>query len=162
MPTKAQQPVPQGMNTLTPHFWFNGDCQDAIAFYQRAFNAQLSFPAAMSPDNATVMHAMLKIGDSNLMLADAMPGNWEAGPDGSTSVGLWAYVEDSDAAFRQAQEAGCIVLEPLWDAFWGDRTCKLKDPFGHTWILSTRKWEYTPEEMKASQEAWMSSMKQPS
>jgi PhnB protein len=162
MSNKAPNPVPEGMHTLTTQFWFSGDCQDALDFYEEAFGAELVAPAAMGPDGKGVMHAMLKIGDSNLMLSDAMEGTWESGPDESATAGLWVYVQDCDAFFERAVKNGCTVLQPLWDAFWGDRMGKVKDPFGHTWSIATRKIDLSPQEMAKGQEEWLESMKQPS
>ena len=52
-----------------------------------------------------------------------------------------------------AVEAGCEVLVPVHDAFWGDRYAKVKDPFGHEWGIATHKEDIPPEEMgKRAQE----------
>ena len=110
----------------------------------------IDHPAVPGPDD-TVLHSMLRIGDTNLMLADAFPGTWERGPDGASTAGLWIYVEDCDALFKRAVDAGCEVLMPMEDAFWGDRHGKVKDPFGHCWAIASHKWVYSPEEMAERQ-----------
>jgi uncharacterized glyoxalase superfamily protein PhnB len=146
------------MNTITVHLWFNGDCGQAVDFYQKAFGAELTGPPVPSPDGKNIMHAMLRLGDSHLMMADAWPGAWEQGPKASASGSLWLYVEDCDAIFNRAVEAGCEVMEPMMDAFWGDRNGKVKDPFGHCWSIASHKWIYTPEEMQKGQEEWLKSL----
>jgi len=134
------------------------NCNEAIEFYQKAFDAKLQAPVVKAPNGKGVLHAMLRIGNSNLIMADAWPG-WEKGPEGSTTIGLWVYVEDVDSVQKQAVDAGCEIIYEVMDAFWGDRTGKVKDPFGHTWAIATHKWIYTPEEIQKGQDEWMAGMK---
>ena len=56
-------------------------------------------------------------------------------------------MEDADALFNQAVEAGCEVLHPMSDAFWGDRYGKVADPYGHHWGIATHVEDLTEEEM---------------
>ncbi|MCA9507628.1 MAG: VOC family protein [Myxococcales bacterium] len=155
MPKPAPSFIPHGMHTITPHLWFNGDCQKAIQFYQRAFDAEEVSLVYSEDKPQTVMHAMLKIGDSYLMMADAWPDTSEQGPVKTTSVGIWLYVEDCDALFKQAVGQGCKVVMPLMDAFWGDRFAKVRDPFGHCWAIATYKLLMNEEEIKQAKEKWM-------
>jgi len=92
-------------------------------------------------------------------MADAWPGNWEQGPATSASASMWVYVEDCDAVFNRAVEAGCEILEEMMDAFWGDRNGKVKDPFGHCWSIASHKWILTPEEMQKGQKEWEEGLK---
>ena len=101
---------------------------------------------------------MLKIGNSHVMMADSWPEAWEKGPEGAASAGLWVYVEDCDAHFNRATSAGCEVIFPLADAFWGDRMGKVKDPYGHCWSIATHKFDYTPGEIEQGMKAWLASM----
>lgn len=107
------------------------------------------------PDGS-VMHAELRIGNSVLMLMDENP-EWNAiGPkDLKTSpVTLHHYVEDCDAAVKQAVDAGATVVMPAADMFWGDRYAVLRDPFGHSWSIATHIKDMTPEEIaRGMQEA---------
>lgn len=158
MPQKAPKPVPDGMHTITVHLWFNGNCNEAVEFYQKAFGAKLAAPPVPTPDGKRIMHVMLKLGDSNIMMADAWPGNWEQGPKQSSSASMWLYVEDCDALYNQAVKAGCEVVEQMMDAFWGDRNGKVKDPFGHCWSIASHKWILTPEEMQERMDEWLKSI----
>jgi uncharacterized glyoxalase superfamily protein PhnB len=153
MPKKAPSPIPEGIRTVTPYLVFNGDCSKALEFYQKALGAQMQLPAEKSPDGK-IMHAMLKIGDSNIMLSDTFQN-----PEGATGMktNLWLYVEDSDEYFTRAIQAGCAVVMKMEDVFWGDRIGEVKDPFGHTWNFASRKWILTPEEMRKRREEWMKS-----
>ena len=65
-----------------------------------------------------------------------------------------------DAFYNQAVNAGCEVLEPMMDAFWGDRNGKVKDPFGHCWSIASHKWIFTEEEMQERMQEWLKSLKQ--
>ena len=154
MPIPAPKPVPEGMNTLTTHLWFSGRCGQAVEFYQKALGAELAGPVVPYPDGQGVMHAMLKLGNSHFMLADAAPGGWEKGPETYATAGLFAYVEDCDALFQRATAAGCEVMQPLTDMFWGDRVGKVRDPYGHCWAMATHKYVFTPEEMEKKQREW--------
>jgi PhnB protein len=161
MPTKAPNPVPAGMSTVTTQLMFNGDCVQAIEFYKKAFNASLVGNIAYGPDGRSVIHAMIKIGDTNLMMADAMPGSFGAGPGGPVVASLFMYVTDCDAVFNQAVSEGCTVIFPVMDAFWGDRMGNVKDPYGHNWGIATYKWVMTPEEIEKGQAAWMKTITAP-
>jgi PhnB protein len=154
MPTPANNPIPEGMHSLTPHLWFNGNCKQAVEFYQQTFGAELLGPVSYDPESKMVYHAMLRLGNSPLMMADAWPGSPEKGPDGFANVGMWLYVEDCDALFERACKAGCEVIMPMMDAFWGDRMGKLKDPFGHCWAIATHKFIMTEEESQKSMQEW--------
>lgn len=158
MPNPAPKPVPDGMHTVTMHLWFNGNCADAVAFYQTAFGAELAAPVVPGPEGKGVMHAMLRIGDSQIMMADSWPGQYERGPAEAATASPFLYVEDVDAAFDQAVKEGCDTMEAPTDMFWGDRMAKVKDPFGHVWALATHKWIYSAEEIAAGQDAWLSEL----
>lgn len=85
---------------------------------------------------------------------------WGRSPQslGGTTGYLHIYVEDVDAAFKQAVTAGAQVQMPVADMFWGDRFGKLADPFGHEWGLSTHKEDLTPEEIGQRAQAYFSQM----
>jgi uncharacterized glyoxalase superfamily protein PhnB len=151
MAERAPKPIPDGMNTITTHLWFSGNCSEAIEFYKKAFDAELVGEAFPTPDGKGIMHAMLHFGDSNIMMADEFPDVWEQGPRENATAGMFLYVEDCDAVYNKAVKAGCEIMVPMDDAFWGDRFGKIKDPFGHTWAIATHKWIYTPEEMEQKQ-----------
>jgi PhnB protein len=151
MAEKSTQSIPEGMHTVTACLWFSGNCDKAIEFYRQAFGAELIGPISESPDGKRILHAMLRFGNSPVMLSDSFPGTWEQGPDTSSTAGLWLYVEDCDALFNRAVAAGCKVIMPMMDAFWGDRFGKIKDPFGHTWAIASQRWIMSEEEVKAGQ-----------
>ena len=141
------KPSPTGYHSLTPHLVVK-DAISAIAFYEKAFGAT-NFGTMLCPQTNKVMHAQLQIGDSKLMLAEEFPDYGCLGPlsIGGTPVTIHLYVEDVDATYAQAVEAGATPTMPVMDMFWGDRYGKLKDPFGHEWSVATHIANLTREEM---------------
>jgi PhnB protein len=96
------------------------------------------------------MHALLRIGDSMLMLADDFSVEFHQPPlaTGRLPFVINHYVPDADAAWAKALAAGCEVVFPIADQFWGDRYGHVKDPCGMVWAITSRKEELTPEEMR--------------
>jgi len=142
-------PIPPDFHALTPHLVCHGAAQ-AIDFYVKAFGA-IELARLPGPDGR-LMHAMLRIGDSPLMLVDDFPEHGSQSPLAlkGSPVTLHHYVENADAAFARAVDAGARVIMPLADMFWGDRYGVLEDPFGHRWSIATHLRACTPEEMKAA------------
>jgi len=141
------KPVPEGMRTVTPHLICAG-AADAIEFYKKAFGA-VEMARLPGPDGK-IMHAMIRIGDSAVMLVDENPEWGMLGPKAlkGSSVAIHLYVEDADAFVAHAVKAGAKVTMPLDDMFWGDRYGKLEDPFGHHWSVGTHVRDVTMDEMK--------------
>jgi uncharacterized glyoxalase superfamily protein PhnB len=94
------------------------------------------------------MHAMIRIGDSAVMLVDEMPEWGALGPKSlkGSPVTVHLYVENADATVERAVKAGAKVTMPLADQFWGDRYGKLVDPFGHHWSVATHVRDVSMEE----------------
>lgn len=147
------KPVPDGYHTVTPYLSVRGAAK-AIDFYAKAFGATEIF--RMGGPGDSVMHAEMRIGDSVVMLGDEMPQMGSTAPQtvGGTAVSLLLYVNDVDASFARATQAGCQAQMPPTDMFWGDRYCKIQDPFGHLWAIATHKEDVTPEETARRAAAW--------
>jgi len=120
----------------------------AIDFYERAFGADVL--GRMDAPDGKVAHALLQIGDSYVMLADAFPQSSCRPPSelGVTSVSIFLYVDDVDAVVDRAVSGGATVTVPVDDMFWGDRWGKITDPFGHEWEVATHVEDVDPEEME--------------
>ncbi|OZI60446.1 VOC family protein [Bordetella genomosp. 11] len=148
MSKPTSHPIPPGMHTLTPHL-VCANALRAIEFYEKAFGAKLE-NKLMSPDGKMLMHAMLRIGDSALMLAEECPEWGSLGPqDGQPkSMVIHLYVTDVDATVERAVAAGAKVVMPVTDMFWGDRYGQIDDPSGHRWSVATHKVDVAPEEMQ--------------
>ena len=146
--TKPQvKPVPHGMHTVTPHLVCAGGA-DAIEFYKKAFNAVEV--TRLPGKDGKLMHAMIRIGDSPVMLMDEFPDWGTFGPKSlkSTPVVIHLQVEDADAMIKQAAAAGGKVTLPVSEMFWGDRYGQVTDPFGHLWSIATHVRDLTPEEIQ--------------
>lgn len=127
--------------TITP-------CGDAIEFYVKALGAEEVGPRMTMPDGL-VAHAEIRIGDSMVMLSDEWPGGPTRSPrtlNGSTSA-LFLYFDDVDPAWDRAVDAGMEVVYPLELQFYGDKSGRLMDPFGHTWGLGQHVEDVDDEEM---------------
>ena len=152
---RGVRPVPDGYHSLTPALIVH-NAAEAIEFYKRAFGAQ-ELGRMPAPDGQRIWHAELQIGDSRLMLGDEFPdmGDCRAPKSlGGTATSLHLYVEDADAVFQRAVDAGATVSMPLTDAFWGDRYGKVTDPFGHQWGIATRQEEVSEAEMQRRAQAF--------
>ena len=143
----AVKPIPDGFHTITPHLVVKGAAK-AIDFYKSAFGAE-ELGRHATPDGS-IMHALLKIGDSMLMLNDEFPQMGAKGPNsiGGTSVTLNLYVQDADKSFQRAVTAGATVRMPIADMFWGDRYGIVQDPFGHAWSIATHKQDLTSAQIE--------------
>ena len=139
-------PVPPHYHTVTPYLVCRG-AADALAFYKRAFGARER--VRMAGPDGKLAHAEMQIGDSMVMLGDEMPEMGATAPPtiGGTAVGIFLYVKNVDKAFAQATAAGATVEQPPTNMFWGDRYCKLADPFGHKWSMATHIEDVSAREM---------------
>jgi PhnB protein len=153
---KAKHAIPEGFHTVTPQLALD-NCAEAIDWYKRALGAQ-EVSRAVGPDGK-VMHAELKIGDSRIMMNDAMMGVRGPKALGGSPASLWIYVEDCDSLFNRAIAAGGQIghggMGQMQDQFWGDRSGTLVDPHGYTWTIATHKEDLTPQEMQQRQEEFM-------
>ena len=145
---------PEGYHSVTPYLTVDGAAK-AIEFYEAAFGATEVLRMPMG-DSGRIAHAEIRIGDSHVMLADEFPDMGFLGPQkrGGATASLMVYVEDVDAAFVRALEAGATEERAPADQFWGDRMGTLVDPFGHRWTLATHVEDVPHEEMQRRMEEW--------
>lgn len=152
------KPIPDGYHSVTPYLTVD-DAGKAIEFYTRAFGAE---EVMRLPMGDRIAHAEIRVGDSVIMLSDEWPEMDKLSPKnrGGATAGLMVYVEDCDAAFRRAVEAGASAEDEPSDKFWGDRSASVKDPFGTTWMLATHVEDVAPEEMGRRMQEWSKQMQQ--
>ena len=134
----AVKPIPEGFHTVTPYLLVPGVAR-LIEFLQQAFDAEVVSRSDM-PDG-TVMHAQVKIGDSMVMMGEAR-GDWKPMPSM-----LYLYVDDADAWYHRALEAGATSVRELTNEFYGDRVGGVQDPSGNQWWMATHVEDVSPEEM---------------
>ncbi len=141
------KPIPEGYPQVTPYLCVDGAAA-AIEFYSQVFGG--SERTRMPAPDGKVGHAEVQIGDSLVMLSDEFPEMGMRGPKavGGTPVTLSVYVEDVDAVFDRAVQAGANPLRPVETQFYGDRSGQFEDPFGHRWSVATHVEDVPPDEME--------------
>lgn len=124
------------------------DASSAIGFYEKALGAKELFRLA-EPDGR-LGHAELAIGSAILFLSDEFPDFGCAAPVAGTpsNVSLHLDVPDVDATVERASREGAKVVRPPKDEFYGHRSATIIDPYGHRWMISTRKEELSNEEIR--------------
>jgi PhnB protein len=148
------KPIPDAYRSATPYLIVN-EAARAIEWYKKAFGAteivRLANPAGK------VMHGEIRIGSSSLMLADEFPDMGYRSPHslGGSPVSILLYVEDVDALFGQAVAAGGTEKMAVAEQFDGDRRGTLTDPFGHVWLLASKKEDVSPEQLRKRFEEMM-------
>jgi PhnB protein len=144
MPT---YPIPATYRAATPYIIVS-NAAHAIDFYKSAFGAT-EF-VRLADASGKVMHAELRLGSAPLMLADEFPEMGYRSPLalGGSPVSLLLYVEDVDTVFAQAISTGAKEVMPVADQFDGDRRGTLTDPFGHVWLLASKKEDVSLEQMR--------------
>jgi len=115
------------MQGVTPYLQVT-DSDRAIAWYVQVFAARETRSRLIAP-NGHCMNAEIDVA--------------------GTSVVLNLHVADADHTFAAALEAGASEIFPLADQFYGDRAGRIRDPFGHHWIIATRQREMCDEEIVA-------------
>ncbi|WP_250035565.1 VOC family protein [Paractinoplanes maris] len=121
--------IPEGKHTVTPYVAAKG-ADRFLDFVESAFRTE---PArkVRNPDG-TIGHSEVTIGDSVVMAFDVGPG-W---PDMPALLSV--YVEDVEAVFARAVEAGAtVVTEVFTSRIVGDRGGRLRDPVGNIWWVQT-------------------------
>jgi PhnB protein len=131
------------------------DAKAALAFYPQAFGATERF--RLVEPSGRIGHAELQLGPTVLMVCDEFPEFDMVGPQGGRFTGctIHLHVDDADALCERAVAAGATLLMPPTDQFYGERSCRLRDPFGHTWLLGHSIEAVDPEEMQRRYTAMM-------
>jgi uncharacterized glyoxalase superfamily protein PhnB len=125
----------------------------AIDFYKRVFGAQellrLTYP------DGRIAHAELKLGTVTVLLADEHPEYGVRSPlaFGGTGSSIHLHVDDVDRLAKRAMEAGATMVREPADEGHGERQCRIRDPFGHEWLLGHQTESVSPEEIQRRFEA---------
>lgn len=116
--TKA---IPEGWHSVTPRLVVH-DTARLVEFLKQAFDATGDFRSDIP--------SVIRIGDSNVMVSSV-------GPRNAMPAFLYVYVEDIDATYKRALEAGAVSLEEPQDLPYGDRRAMVEDPCGNVWQIAT-------------------------
>ena len=148
------KPIPETYPVVTPMLVCS-NASGTIDFCKTVFGAKERM--RMPGPNNSVMHAELEIGKGVIMLGDASPQVASKPPqaDGSSPVVLHIYVEDVDKVMEKAKAAGAKELIRVADQFYGDRSGRFQDPFGHVWVISSHVEDVAPEEMEKRMKSMM-------
>lgn len=138
MPDRVN-PIPDGYHTVTPYL-IVPDATAMLSFMERAFGAQVT--SRHNDAGGRVMHAEARIGDSRVMLGEAT-AEWAPMP-----CMLHLYVDDVDAWFRRAVDAGARPVREVADMPYGDRSGGVVDAWGNQWWMATHVEDVSPEEME--------------
>lgn len=138
--------IPKGYNSVTTAIAVK-DAVKALEFYKKVFGAKIMVKF-VAPGNI-IVHSELKIGDVTLMVSEEDPKfNHSPQSIGCSTVVLCHYVENVDKFMSKAEKAGAKILMPPSDQFYGDRACRIEDPFGHIWSIATHIEDVSPQEMQ--------------
>ena len=122
----------------------------ALAFYSAALGADV-VERYTDPDGR-VVHAMLAAGPVRFAVKDA--DRYDPAPrEGGVPVILALYVRDADAVAARMVDGGASVVFPVADQPYGERGGRLRDPFGHLWMIAQRTERLTPEQVQARTDA---------
>jgi PhnB protein len=142
-------PIPEGTSVVSPYLIVR-DSAAMLAFYKSVFGA-IETSRHVQPDGRTG-HAEIRIGGATVMLADEFPERGIVSPlaIGATRspVAIHVYLENVDAVYRNALDAGATSMREPADQFYGDRNAEFRDPSGHVWSIATHVEDLSPAEMK--------------
>ena len=129
------------------------DAASAIEFYTTVFGAE----ELLRPTDAggRIAHAELRLGPVVVMLVDEHPQYGIRSPlaFGGTGLTLHLHVDNVDALTARARSAGATVLREPEDHGHGERQSRVRDPFGHEWLLGHELEALSSEEIKQRFEA---------
>lgn len=130
--------VPSGYKTATVYLMVK-DADKALRFYNRVFSADV-LSELRTPDGK-IAHAEFRVFDTIFFLA-------EADGDGPLGSITHLYVGDAEGVFDAMVESGCEIIHPLAEQFYGDKSGRVKDPFGHQWIIARHLETLSPSELQ--------------
>jgi PhnB protein len=140
------------MSSMSTHEIFPYLCvrnaSEAIAFYTKAFDAKEKF--RLVEPSGRIGHAEIELGPHVVMLSDEFPecGIRAPGAGPGAPFCIHLHVDDADEVMRRAVAAGATVVRPATDEFYGERSGRMRDPFGHEWLIGHHIEDVSPEEMQ--------------
>lgn len=147
---------PPVIHEVFPYLRVKG-AADAIAFYVQAFGAVEKM--RLTEPSGRIGHADLQLGPAVLMISEEYPEYGLHAPQGETSLGasIHLHVDDCDACAARAVAAGATMEMAPADQFYGERSCRVRDPFGHQWLLGHPIEDVSTEEMQRRYDELMKS-----
>jgi PhnB protein len=133
------KPIPEGYQQVIPYLVVK-DAAAQMDFLISVFDGT-ELERMLGP-GGTVMHGEVKLGDSIIMIGQAMDGQ----PSRSTM--LYVYVEDCDSVYNKAIDQGAKSISELANQFYGDRHGGIEDSNGNHWYIATHKEDLSSEELQ--------------
>lgn len=129
------------------------DAAAAIEFYKKAFGAEELY--RLTEPNGRIGHAELRLGPTVLMLNDEYPEYGVQSPKrlGGSGFRMHLHVDNADALIDRAVAEGATLVMPPADQFYGERGGRVRDPFGHEWLIGHEIEKVSPEEMQRRYDA---------
>jgi PhnB protein len=131
--------VPRDFKTINFLLKVN-DGEKAIRFYNNAFGAEIT--EKLVDPKGIIQYAELKIDDTIIMLTE------DKSFQGASGVTLQIYTGDAEGLFESVIMAGGVELSGIHEQFFGDRSGRVKDPFGYEWVISTHMEDVPSKELK--------------
>jgi uncharacterized glyoxalase superfamily protein PhnB len=133
--------VPDNLTSITP--WIiSASTSEMIEFLTTAFGAREVPDSRVRNEEGVIIHAVVKLGTATIMLFDSREG-W-----GPTPAFLNLYVPDVEQAYKRALELGATSVTDITPLYFGEKVCRILDPFGNLWWLNERIEELEPAEIK--------------
>ncbi|SIT31834.1 VOC family protein [Achromobacter sp. MFA1 R4] len=136
------------MPQLSAYLSFDGNCAEAMRFYERVLGGRLdalvryadapadaAMPVLSDEDAARVMYARLTLDEQTLLASDATAGHPYPGKQGVALALAYPTVSDAHRVFDQLAEGGSVTL-PLQKTFWAEAYGALIDRYGTRWMVS--------------------------
>lgn len=136
-------PIPIGYHSISPFLMLN-DLAGFLDFLREAFDAQVV--RRIAGEDGSVMHAEVRLGDSHVMMGDPMG-------EAVRPAGLYFYVPNADAVYKQALAAGAASISAPADRFYGDRNAGVQDNWGNIWWLATHIEDVNEGELQRRSDA---------
>jgi PhnB protein len=137
----AVKPIPDGFHSVTPYLFVDGVGR-LLEFVKAAFDAKEEL--CLHRDDGSVMHAVVRIGDSPVMMGDP---TGPAAKFGAMPSSIYLYVNDCDGVYQRAiQAGGQSVMEVMDIPFNGERYGGVRDPVGNIWWIATHVNDVSHEE----------------
>jgi PhnB protein len=133
------------MPRVTPYLYYE-DVAAALGWLGRAFG--LAERVRMPGPDGRIGHAEVTLADAVVMLGCPGPDYRAPRRLGNATHSIYLYVDDVDAHFQRARDAGAKILEEPADQFYGDRRYGAEDPEGHHWYFATHVRDAAPEDTK--------------
>jgi PhnB protein len=136
--------VPKNYTSVTP--WIiSRSSADLIGFLQAAFDAEEIPNSRIVNEDGVIINVVVKIGNAMVMLFDSREG-WAPTPSF-----LNLYVEDIKTTYQKALKLGATSVTDITALWFGEKVCRILDPFGNLWWINQRIEEIdltNPEQVK--------------